>query len=403
MGIILAAIGVLMLAAGTYLILEPWRRSRGRLLTLLAGISGLLISLYLFAIQLDFRAGYRWLLLVAWAAAGIACGFAILRRPLPTSDLGSATGAVQASPARGQGSQLVSRLASLGVTFGLGFSLLQFWYTYQYTPSQSRSFSLTVSTTLTDSGLALGNPQMHSFYVHTTIKNPGSSEIKILQSAYSVAGVRTPGTSGSQGDFAERLRKHQPTWDAVGRYSEESAPELLQLGTFWGEVSAIEPSQEHPADFQVILPESQLQPYSYLRILLRLVVAKDRLHLYDKPRRMTFASCLVSNNIRSDACTVTQWRVEAPGVLWTLIRGEHVVNVTKNVKYVAGGDKNGPVSDHAEDVWFGPWCVDETGRPVTRETICQPRAEDPGLPGLSSFFGITDITTAFSLVLASKR
>src|ERR1700730_16584963 len=241
MGMDLAAVGLLMVVAGICLGFETWGRTRGRLLALLAGISGLLLSVYLFAIQLDYRAGHRSFLLVAWAAAGIACAFAIWRRPLPARESKSRPGAIQASPAESRANQIVSRLASLGVTLGLGFSLLQFWYTYQYTPSQSRSFSLTVSSTLTDLGPLSRDPQMHSLYVHTIIKNPGGSEIKVLQSAYAVAGVRTRGTSGTKKYLADRLRKRQPTWDDVGRYSEDSDPELLQIGTFWGEVSAIEP------------------------------------------------------------------------------------------------------------------------------------------------------------------
>jgi hypothetical protein len=311
-GLAFAVAGLVLLAGGAVLAREPWRRKRGRVAAVGAGVAGVFVGGYLLLMQyrapgLSPRRLPPFPSWVPWAAIGVVSVAAAVLGWRSTK----AHAAEQLT-----WSAVSGRLFAGGLSVTVLFGGVQWWYTQQYQPGTIAA-ALTVTTELRPAQATAdenaGEPSDgHMFEGAITVKNVSSTKVLIVSSLYQVTAVThdlrdeidgindvdrerqqvacfleelAPVTDPEcdqphiyqYGQFSAGDPRAQDVYP-ISRTSQPSAFRTLQLGHIVADGSWLEPEEAFQHNLVVHVPEHEASSESpgleELQLSARLAVAQ---------------------------------------------------------------------------------------------------------------------------------
>jgi hypothetical protein len=188
-GLAYAVAGLVLLAGSAVLARESWRRKRGRVAAVAAGVAGVFVGGYLLLMQYrapglsprrlpPFPSWVPWAAIVVVSVGAAVLGWWSTRTHAAEQLTWGAVG---------------GRLFAGGLSITVLFGGVQWWYTQQYQPGTIAA-ALTVTTELrpvpATAGENAGEPSdAHMFEGTITVKNISSTKVLIVTSLYQVARV----------------------------------------------------------------------------------------------------------------------------------------------------------------------------------------------------------------------
>jgi hypothetical protein len=189
MGLAYAVAGLVLLGGSAVLARESWRRKRGRIAAVAAGVAGVFVGGYLLLMQYrapglsprrlpPFPSWVPWAAIVVVSVGAAVLGWWSTRAHAAEQLTWGAVG---------------GRLFAGGLSITVLFGGVQWWYTQQYQPGTIAA-ALTVTTELrpapATAGENAGEPSDgHMFEGTITVKNVSSTKVLIVSSLYQVTAV----------------------------------------------------------------------------------------------------------------------------------------------------------------------------------------------------------------------
>jgi hypothetical protein len=258
-GLVFAVAGLIMLTGTAVLVRERWRRKRGRVAAVAAGVAGVAVGGYLLLMQYrapdlspsrlpPFPAWVPWAGVVLASVAGALLGWRSTKEHADEQLTWTAIG----KPLFAGG---------LSVTVLLGG--VQWWYTQQYQPNTIAA-ALTVTTELrpapASSAESAGDmPNPHMFEGTIKVKNVSDTKVQIVASLYQVTRV-THDVRGQIDGINEVDRQRQQVACFLEELAPVTDPECDEPGIFrYGQFSAGDPrlQDDHPISRTSIAKEFQ--------------------------------------------------------------------------------------------------------------------------------------------------
>ncbi|SHN66308.1 hypothetical protein SAMN05660350_01342 [Geodermatophilus obscurus] len=243
-GLAFTMAGLVLLAGSAVIAREPWRRKRGRIAAVAAGVAGVFVGGYLLLLQyrapdLSPRRLPPFPAWVPWAAIVVASLAAAVLGWRSTKDH-----AAEQMTWTALGKPLFAGGLSVTVLFGG----VQWWYTQQYQPNAIAA-ALTVTTELRPAPPTAGEnademSDPHMFEGTITVKNVSSTKVQIVASLYQVRTV-----TNRLRDQVEGINEVDRERQQVACFLEELAPvtdpECDQPHIYrYGQLSAGDPRAE---------------------------------------------------------------------------------------------------------------------------------------------------------------
>jgi hypothetical protein len=218
-GLAYAIAGLVLLASSAVIAREPWRRKRGRVAAVAAGVAGVFVGGYLLLMQYrapglsprrlpPFPAWVPWAAIVVVSLAAAVLGWWSTKAHAAEQLTWTAVG---------------GRLFAGGLSVTVLFGGVQWWYTQQYQPGTIAA-ALTVTTELRPAPATAGenageSSDPHMFEGTITVKNVSSTKVLIVSSLYEVTAI-THGLRDEIDGINEIDRERQQ----VACFLEELAP-----------------------------------------------------------------------------------------------------------------------------------------------------------------------------------
>src|SRR3954451_23713921 len=213
-GFAFAVAGLALFTGSTVLLRRRWRDTHGRIASIVAGLFGAFVGVYLLMLQYGapalapsrlppFPSWVPWAALVVASGAGAVLGW-------------WSTG--EYADYQVTWTAVSKRLVAGGLSVTVLFAGVNWWYTQQYQPNTIAA-ALTVTTELKPATGEGETPDPHLFKGTIKVKNVTKSKVQIVASLYQITQItyaaRTP-ADGLNGMDAER--------QAVACFFEELAP-----------------------------------------------------------------------------------------------------------------------------------------------------------------------------------
>jgi hypothetical protein len=246
-GLAFAVAGLVLLTGSAVLGRDPWRRTRGRIAAVAAGVAGAFVGGYLLLMQYrapdlspsrlpPFPAWVPWAVIVVASAAGALLGWRSTKDHAAEQVTWTAIG---------------GRLFAGGLSLTLLLSGVQWWYTQQYQPNAIAA-ALTVTTELRPAPASTAEsagdmPHPHMFEGTITVKNVSDTKVQIVASLYQVTKI-----NHALRDEIDGINEVDRERQQVACFLEELAPvtdpECDEAGIFrYGQFSAGDPRAQDDA------------------------------------------------------------------------------------------------------------------------------------------------------------
>jgi len=289
-GFAFAVAGLALFTGSTVLLRRRWRATHGRIASIVAGLFGAFVGVYLLMLQYGapalapsrlppFPSWVPWAALVVASGAGAVLGW-------------WSTG--EYADYQVTWTAVSKRLVAGGLSVTVLFAGVNWWYTQQYQPNTIAA-ALTVTTELKPATGEGQTPNPHLFQGTIKVKNVADTKVEIVNSSYQVTKVTNTPRAAVEGVnpvyedrqalacFAEELAPvTDPECDdqarilqygqlspgdprelstpLISRTGQFDTAELLQLGEIVPAGSWLEPKEEFQTNVLVHVPEEQVDP-----------------------------------------------------------------------------------------------------------------------------------------------
>src|SRR3954451_16057218 len=289
-GFVFAVAGLALFTGSTVLLRRRWRATHGRIASIVAGLFGAFVGIYLLMLQYGapalapsrlppFPSWVPWAALVVASGAGAVLGW-------------WSTG--EYADYQVTWTAVSKRLVAGGLSVTVLFAGVNWWYTQQYQPNTIAA-ALTVTTELKPATGEGQTPNPHLFQGTIKVKNVADTKVEIVNSSYQVTKVTNTPRAAVEGVnpvyedrqalacFAEELAPvTDPECDdqarilqygqlspgdprelstpLISRTGQFDTAELLQLGEIVPAGSWLEPKEEFQTNVLVHVPEEQVDP-----------------------------------------------------------------------------------------------------------------------------------------------
>jgi hypothetical protein len=292
---------------------------------------------------------------------------------------------------------LAKGLASLGISAGLIWGVVQFWYSNQYVPSTFGA-ALVISPTLTDVGQLQG---LRRLTAEVTIKNTSSTRIRAITSLYKVEGLQGIKRVRNEAEFFSGFDPVQGNRTA-SRFGQERTVEVLQFGKLLEDNWYFEPGEELKTQFLIHAPHDK---YVSLRLTADIVMAKgSRLVPEDEPGdRFTLRITPDAVHPYDLQFSILEWPLKQISNIRGLTKGRHAVDI---VIYHVGRNQDSTVSDSTVSLPGLPTmsaCIDQINRDLRAISKADPKAvcqhKKTYRRELQDFYGMVRTSTVYEVPL----
>jgi hypothetical protein len=356
----------------------------------LGGVAGVGVGLYLFISQLGYPYEER---LILWSLVVLSSVLAVMllpkNRPIPADHDASIPSETTSLPVR-RWSTLTKALASLGISAGLVWGIVQFWYSNQYVPS-TLGAALVISPNLKEVGRL---EDMRLFTAEVKVRNTSNTKVRALTSLYKVEALSNKQLVKDEANFfsefnpAERNR-------ALSRLRDESREDVIQFGKLMDDNWYFEPGEEYITQFLIYAPNDG---YISLRLTADIVMAKgSRLILGDKPRDSIALAITPDDAHRySLRLSILEWPLKQVSNIRSLTTGRHELDI---VTYLVGRDEQSQTK--ISGLPGLSVCIDQANRALQAiakadpKNVCQ--AKETYREELHSFYGMIRTSTVYEV------
>jgi hypothetical protein len=346
LAIVFTLAGAIMIGAGIFLAWPTWNETLGRDLVVMGSISSFVVGIYLIVTQLLYVGPRPPIMALGFivAAGSVIAGAHLFRANPDGSSLES--NAVNRSPSQGERSRghktILAGLASLGITAGLIWTIIQFWYTSQYLPGRTGA-TITVSSELKKANQSYSQYGLTAMTGTVKIKNSTSIKAQIIASLYTVSGTRLIRISQDDASFFRRaVRPPNPepgdkTTEAfsISRYSRESPREVLQMGKILPDGWWLAPQEEYSTQFVVYVPTDVNHAYDNLQLGIQIITAKGaRLNLDYPPTYYPYPVVSPEDDYAtSERYVATEMPIKPLSLIHHITKGRHAIRVIRTFQW----------------------------------------------------------------------
>lgn len=211
----------------------------------------------------------------------------------------------------GRTEAVVKLVGSLGLGFGLLWSIFQFWYANNQ--ELQRGAALTVAPVVKDIGPFKGQADRHAFSVDVALENPGKRNARIVDGVYVVELLKGSGHV-ARADIDLSLAVPESA------YAGTRSGKVVEVGSLFDTGEDFEGGRKRTMTFVVSVPESELASAEVVRVSVGFVIGNGD--------RVTGVRPSLQRTGLGESATlpvVHRWTVAPLSLFRTMVSGRHAV------------------------------------------------------------------------------